>query len=53
MLEEQMRKQREQIAELEITTSSEAKKRSIWKKMALILGAAWAVFLSFSGLDKK
>jgi hypothetical protein len=53
LLEEQMRKQREQIAELEITTISEVKKRSIWKKMALILGAAWAIFLSFSGLDKK
>ena len=33
LLEEKMREQKDQIAELEITTHSEVKKRSFWKKV--------------------
>jgi len=53
LLEEQMRLHKQQIADLEITTHSEVEKKSFWKKMAIILGTSWVVFLSFCGLDKK
>jgi predicted nucleic acid-binding Zn-ribbon protein len=53
LLEEKMREQKDQIAELEITTHSEVKKRSFWKKVAIVLVASWGVFLSLCGFDRK
>lgn len=52
-MEEELRSQKEKIAHLEITMQSEAEKRSLWKKTALILAGVWAIFLSFCGIDKK
>lgn len=52
-LEQKMRDQKDQIADLQITAHSEAKKHSLWRKMALLLGASWAVFLSFWDVEKK
>jgi hypothetical protein len=52
-MEEDIRKQKELIEKLEDTNLSEIKKRSLWKKIALLLAASWAVFLSFCGIDRK
>ena len=52
-MEEEIRQQKAKIEALELTTRSEVAKQSTWKKIALLLGAAWAVFLSFCGFERK
>jgi hypothetical protein len=52
-MEEEIRKQKHLIADMELTTRSESEKGSFWKKVALILAATWAVFLSVCGIDRK
>jgi septal ring factor EnvC (AmiA/AmiB activator) len=52
-MEEEIRQQKAKIEVLELTTRSEVAKQSTWKKIALLLGAAWAVFLSFCGFERK
>ena len=52
-MEEEIRKQKAQIADMETEVRSESEKRSVWKKIALILAASWAVFLSFCGVERK
>lgn len=52
-MEEEIRQQKAKIEDLELATRSEVAKQSTWKKIALLLGAAWAVFLSFCGFERK
>lgn len=52
-MEEEIRSHKAKIADLELIKHSEAQKSSLWKKVALVLAASWAVFLSFIGVDKK
>ena len=52
-MEEEIRNQKAQIADMETEVRSESEKRSVWKKIALILAASWAVFLSFWGVERK
>ncbi|NCX94490.1 MAG: hypothetical protein EBX40_07425 [Gammaproteobacteria bacterium] len=52
-MESEIRTQKEKIVNLEIIKESESNKRSTWKKIALVLAGAWAVFLSFFASDKK
>jgi hypothetical protein len=52
-MEEELRRQKAKIADLELITHSESQKLSLWKKVALILAASWAVFLSFVGFERK
>lgn len=52
-MEDEIRVQKEKIGYLEMVKVEEGNKRSTWKKIALILAGAWAVFLSFFASDKK
>jgi len=52
-MEAQIRDQKEKISVLEIVSEKEKSKKSVWAKIALILAASWAVFLSFFDTDKK
>lgn len=52
-LEDEIRVQKEKIARLELVSSERREKYSFWKKLAILLAASWAVFLSFCGLDRK
>lgn len=52
-MEEEISYQKKKIDLLETKANSEAEKRSMWKKIALVLAGVWAVFLSVSGFDRK
>jgi hypothetical protein len=52
-MEAQIRDQKEKISVLEIVSEKEKSKKSVWAKIALVLAASWAVFLSFFDTDKK
>jgi hypothetical protein len=52
-MEEEIRNQKAQIVNMETEVRSESEKRSVWKKIAFILAASWAVFLSFWGIERK
>ena len=52
-MEEEIRVQKAKIENLELTTQSEVKKQSVWKKVAIILATSWGIFLSFFGIDRK
>ncbi len=52
-MEEEIRNQKAQIVNMETEVRSESEKRSVWKKIALLLAASWAVFLSFWGVERK
>jgi len=52
-LEERIRKQNERIALLEMEGTEAKEKRSMWKKVALVLAATWAIVLSLFSIDRK
>ena len=52
-LEERIRKQNERIALLELEGTEAKEKRSMWKKVALVLAATWAIVLSLFSIDRK
>jgi hypothetical protein len=52
-MEDEIRVQKDKINHLEMIKTEEGNKRSMWKKIALILASAWALFLSFFYPEKK
>jgi hypothetical protein len=52
-LEDEIRKQKKRIQELEMGHREEKDRKGAWKKLAAILVAAWAVVLSLFNMDKK
>lgn len=52
-LEDEIRKQKKRIQELEMGQKEEKDRKGAWKKLAAILVAAWAVVLSLFNMDKK
>ena len=52
-LEDEIRKQRKRINELEMEHREEKDRKGAWKKLAAILVAAWAVVLSLFNMDEK
>jgi len=52
-LEERIRKQNERIALLEMEGTEAKEKRSMWKKVALVFAATWAIVLSLFSIDRK
>lgn len=52
-LEDEVRKQRKRIQELEMGHKEETQKKGIWKKIAAILLALWTLFLSLFHIERK
>lgn len=52
-LEDEIRKQRELIKQLEMGEMEAVKGRSAWKRVVALMVAFWALFLSFMGMDRK
>lgn len=52
-LEDKIRKQQERIQQLETSETEKKKGLSVWKKMALVLAASWALVLSLFSIEKK
>lgn len=52
-LEDEIRKQRKRIKELEMGNHEEKERKGAWRKLAAVLVAAWALILSLFNIDKK
>ena len=52
-LEGKLDKQQQALFSLELKAETVVKQRSLWKKIALVLAAAWAIVLSFFHIDRK
>lgn len=52
-LEDEVRKQKERIKELEMDNMEEKERKGAWKKLTALLLAIWLLFLSTLGIDRK
>jgi hypothetical protein len=52
-LETKLEKQQQVLSSLELQAETAVKERSMWKKVALVLGVAWGIVLSFFNIDRK
>lgn len=52
-LEDEIRKQRKRIQELEMGNMEEKEKKGAWRKLTALLLAIWLLFLSTLGIDRK
>lgn len=52
-LETKLEKQQQALSALELQTETAVKQLSMWKKVALVLGVAWGIVLSFFNIDRK
>lgn len=52
-LEDEIRKQRKRIQELEMGNMEEKEQKGAWKKLTALLLAIWLLFLSTLGIDRK
>jgi predicted unusual protein kinase regulating ubiquinone biosynthesis (AarF/ABC1/UbiB family) len=52
-LETKLEKQQQVLSSLELQAETAVKERSMWKRVALVLGVAWGIVLSFFNIDKK
>lgn len=53
LLEDEIRKQRKRIEELEMGNMEEKEKKGAWQKLTALLLAIWLLFLSTLGIDRK
>jgi predicted nucleic acid-binding Zn-ribbon protein len=52
-LEDEVRRQRKRIEELEMGNKQEAERKGAWKKAVALLLALYTLFLSFFHIEKK
>ena len=52
-LEDEVRKQRKRIQELELGNKEETERKGAWRKAAAILAAVWALVLSLFHIERK
>jgi hypothetical protein len=52
-LEDEIRKQRKRIQELEMGNMEETQKKGVWQKATAVLVAMWALILSLFNIDHK
>jgi predicted unusual protein kinase regulating ubiquinone biosynthesis (AarF/ABC1/UbiB family) len=52
-LETKLEKQQQVLSSLELQAETAVKERSMWKRVALVLGVAWGIVLSFFNIDRK
>jgi predicted nucleic acid-binding Zn-ribbon protein len=52
-LEDEIRKQRKRIQELEMGNMEETKKKGVWQKATAVLAAIWALVLSMFHIEHK
>jgi len=52
-LEDEVRKQKERIKELEMDNMEEKERKGAWRKAAALLLALWTLFLSMFHIERK
>jgi len=52
-LEDEIRKQRKRIQELEMGNMEETQKKGVWQKATAVLAAIWALVLSMFHIEHK